>query len=210
MRTAACEKWPQSPWPTVNPSRRKAAITISFVAVSTFCSAATRAMPARFTMVKTATMAAASQLGAPETELTPRPAESPRPAGASDARAGKKNARYAEIASAAAAIGAEKPAKKLTHPSMNPHAAPHASDKYNVLAPRSWKVHAELRVTQGSGECEDTADDPDADDERRIAEIAGEKAGRGEDADPDHVGDDERCGTEGTQLADEAGLRHVE
>ena len=44
------------------------------------------------------------------------------------------------MASAVVAIGAENPAKKLTQPSMKPHAGPHASERYTYSPPERGKL----------------------------------------------------------------------
>jgi hypothetical protein len=54
--------------------------------------------------------------------------------------AGEKYARYADIASADDAMGAEKPAKKLAQPSIKPQAGPHASERYTYSPPDRGKL----------------------------------------------------------------------
>ena len=54
VRTACSEKWLQLPLPAAKPSSTKAAITISLVDVSTFCTMAARPTPKQFRMVNAA------------------------------------------------------------------------------------------------------------------------------------------------------------
>ena len=65
VRAASCDRLLQSPPPIVNPSRRKAPITVSFVAVSTFCSFATCETPMTLTAVNAATIAHARKVAPP-------------------------------------------------------------------------------------------------------------------------------------------------
>ena len=119
--TAKCDVFPS---PIVNPSTMKASSTRTFAPVKTFCTRATRCTPRMFSTVKTATSPQATACAPPS-----RMAHSPEPAitGAfSWLRAGKKCPRYSENASAAAAMGAENPAKKEAQPVMNPQVGPKA------------------------------------------------------------------------------------
>jgi hypothetical protein len=54
VRTAVCAKWPQFPDPTVKPSSRKPASTMSLVEVRAFCTLAVRPSPKQLRMVKPA------------------------------------------------------------------------------------------------------------------------------------------------------------
>src|ERR1019366_3656182 len=123
-RTAGCEKWSQLPAPEAKPSTTKPVMTISLVEVSTFCTLAVRPTPKQLSAVKAAINAAAANWPAPRrTVKIPEPRTSEALA---CFRLGKKYPRESEKATAAAARGAEKPAKKETQPVMKPHSGPKA------------------------------------------------------------------------------------
>ncbi len=119
---AGTAKFSQLPLPARNPSTINARITSSLVAVSTFWILATRLTPRKFSRVKTRISPEPTTCAQPSfSEKLPDPMVNTAFFGFS---AGKKYPRYPQKARAAAAIGAEKPAKKDIHPSTNPQVGP--------------------------------------------------------------------------------------
>ena len=93
-------------------------MTSNFRAVSTVCSRPTSRTPNTLSTVKTPTTAQAMSWASAKWRVS-------GPSGI--ARPASLRPRYADMANAAAAIGAENPAKKLIQPLMKPQAGPQAS-----------------------------------------------------------------------------------
>ena len=83
------------------------------------------------------------------------------------------------------------------------HEAPGRSEgsgQIDILAAGGREVDAQFGVTEGAGQGEHRAGEPDQQDQFRIAQVAGQEAGGRENPLADHVGNDDCGGAVKTEL----------
>jgi hypothetical protein len=77
----------------------------------------------------------------------------------------------------------------------------------DILAAGGREVDAQFGVAEGAGQSEHGAGEPDQQDQFRIAQVAGQEAGGGENPLADHVGNDDRGGAIKTELPQQGRIR---